>query len=208
MQSSKLLLQHNLNRLRSLRFGMEPARHFSSPAATSQKVLFEQRTPSVAEWKLNAPKALNSVDTEMCNLMIDELKRWNKQPETRPRVLMMSGMGGKAFCAGGDIVSLYKAHTTEGADKTILGDFFAREYLLDYSLSQMRETRQVSLWNGICMGGGVGLTWHSPIRIATDNSMYAMPETAIGFFTDVGGSYFLSRVKNDISLGLYLGLSG
>ena len=58
------------------------------------------------------------------------------------------------------------------------------------------------------MGGGVGLTWHSPIRVATNNSMYAMPETAIGFFTDVGGSYFLSRVKNDISLGLYLGLTG
>ena len=58
------------------------------------------------------------------------------------------------------------------------------------------------------MGGGVGLTWHSPIRVATDNSMYAMPETAIGFFCDVGGSYFLSRVKDDISLGLYLGLSG
>lgn len=59
------------------------------------------------------------------------------------------------------------------------------------------------------MGGGVGLTWHSPIRIATDNSMYAMPETAIGFFTDVGASYFLPRIKNgDFSLGLYLGLTG
>ena len=58
------------------------------------------------------------------------------------------------------------------------------------------------------MGGGVGLTWHSPVRIATDNTVYAMPETAIGFFTDVGGSYFLSRVNNDISLGLYLGLTG
>ena len=59
------------------------------------------------------------------------------------------------------------------------------------------------------MGGGVGLTWHSPIRVATDNSMYAMPETAIGFFTDVGGSYFLSRMRNqEIELGLYLGLTG
>jgi len=59
------------------------------------------------------------------------------------------------------------------------------------------------------MGGGVGLTWHSPIRVATDNSMYAMPETAIGFFTDVGGSYFLPRIHgNDISLGLYLGMTG
>lgn len=141
-------------------------------------------------------------------MMIEEMKRWRDNQGTHPRVLMMSGMGGKAFCAGGDIVSLYKAHVTEGADKTCLSEFFAREYLLDFSLSQMRNTRQISVWNGICMGGGVGLTWHSPVKIATDNSMYAMPETAIGFFTDVGGSYFLARVKNDISLGLYLGLTG
>ena len=157
---------------------------------------------------MNAPKALNSVDTEMCDLMIGELKRWKKE-ECAPRVLMMSGMGGKAFCAGGDIVSLYKAHVDPNADKSCLTDFFAREYLLDHCLSKMTATRQISIWNGIVMGGGVGLTWHSPIRVATDNSMYAMPETAIGFFTDVGGSYFLSRMRGgEISLGLYLGLTG
>ena len=72
----------------------------------------------------------------------------------------------------------------------------------------MRKTRQVSIWNGITMGAGVGLTWHSPVRIATENSIYAMPETAIGFFCGAGGSYFLPRIKNDISLGLYLGLTG
>ena len=208
--TSKLLLQRNLRKgffLPTKRlFVVEPApgRHFSSES----KVLIEKHTPSVTEWKLNAPKALNSVDTDMCELMIAELKKWNTNESERPRALIMSGMGGKAFCAGGDIVSLYKAHTTEGADKSILADFFAREYLLDYTLSQMKKTRQISLWNGICMGGGVGLTWHSPIRVATDNSMYAMPETAIGFFTDVGGSYFLSRVHNDINMGLYLGLTG
>lgn len=58
------------------------------------------------------------------------------------------------------------------------------------------------------MGGGVGVSIHSPIRVATDNSMFAMPETTIGFFTDVGASYFLSRVKEDISLGLFLGITG
>ena len=58
------------------------------------------------------------------------------------------------------------------------------------------------------MGGGVGVSCHAPIRVATDKSVYAMPETGIGFFTDVGGSYFLSRVKNNINLGLYLGLTG
>ena len=70
---------------------------------------------------------------------------------------------------------------------------------------------QISLWNGIVMGGGAGISMHSPIRIATDNTVFAMPETAIGFFTDVGGSYFLPRIQNsddDISMGLYLGLTG
>lgn len=184
---------------------MQPVRNFTT--ASSQKVLFEERSPAVVEWKLNAPKVLNSVDIEMCDLMINEIKRWNTTGN-KPRVMMMSGTGGKAFCAGGDIVSLYKAHTTPGADKSCLSGFFAREFLLDYTLANLKQTRQISVWNGICMGGGVGLTVHSPIRIATDNSMYAMPETAIGFFCDVGGSYFLSRVKNDISLGLYLGLTG
>lgn len=80
---------------------------------------------------------------------------------------------------------------------------------MDYTLAQTTDVERISLWNGYCMGGGVGLTWHSPVRIATDNSMYAMPETAIGFFTDVGGSYFLPRIKNgDFGLGLYLGLTG
>lgn len=58
------------------------------------------------------------------------------------------------------------------------------------------------------MGGGVGVSVHAPIRVATDNTVYAMPETGIGFFTDVGGSYFLSRVKDNINLGLYLGITG
>lgn len=58
------------------------------------------------------------------------------------------------------------------------------------------------------MGGGVGVSVHAPIRIATDNTVYAMPETGIGFFTDVGGSYFLSRVHNNINYGLYLGITG
>lgn len=78
---------------------------------------------------------------------------------------------------------------------------------MDYSLTTMKPL-QIALWNGIVMGGGVGVSCHAPIRVATDNTMYAMPETGIGFFTDVGGSYFLSRIKGDISLGMYLGLTG
>jgi 3-hydroxyisobutyryl-CoA hydrolase len=70
------------------------------------------------------------------------------------------------------------------------------------------KPKQISIWNGIVMGGGVGVSIHAPIRVATDTTVYAVPETGIGFFTDVGGSYFLSRVNNNISLGLYLGITG
>jgi 3-hydroxyisobutyryl-CoA hydrolase len=141
-------------------------------------------------------------------MMIDQLIAYEKNPDKAPRAILMKGAGGKAFCAGGDIVSIYKAHKA-GRPLDELLHFFKTEYILDYNLSQMEKIDRISLWNGICMGGGVGLTWHSPIRIATEKSMYAMPETAIGFFTDVGGSYFLPRIKNsDISLGLFLGLTG
>ncbi len=92
-------------------------------------------------------------------------------------------------------------------DPNVKADFFAQEYLLDYALTQMAPT-QISIWNGIVMGGGVGVSVHAPIRVATDNTVFAMPETGIGFFTDVGGSYFLPRIKNNINLGLYLGLTG
>lgn len=160
------------------------------------------------EFVLNKPKALNAVDTEMCQMMNDKLLQWHKQPEVAPRLMMMSGAGGKSFCAGGDIVSIYNMKQ-KGAPLSELLHFFGTEYILDYSLSQLKNVDRIAFWNGIVMGGGVGLTWHAPIRIATEKSMYAMPETAIGFFTDVGGSYFLPRIKNgEISLGLYLGLTG
>ena len=93
------------------------------------------------EWKLNAPEKLNTVDLEMIDLMSAELRKWKSQPESRPRVFVMSGVGGKAFCAGGEIMSLYKAYMGLGVDKSILTDFFQRDYLLDYTLSQLRDTR-------------------------------------------------------------------
>ena len=171
------------------------------------KLLFNRRSVALAEWTLNAPKVLNSVDIDMIDLMLSELVKWRQ--EGPPRALVMNGAGGKAFCAGADIVSLYNSRMTDGADKTILSSFFAKKFLLDYTLSQMTETRQISVWNGVCMGGGVGLSWHSPVRIATDNSLFAMPVTVIGSFLGVGGSYFLPRVANEnASLGLYLGLTG
>jgi enoyl-CoA hydratase/carnithine racemase len=121
--------------------------------------------------------------------------------------VVLQGEGGKAFCAGGDVKSLYLAKTAP-SDKnppSILQKFFATEYVLDYKLANMSPVL-VALMDGIVMGGGVGISVHAPVRIATENSLFAMPEAKLGLFTDVGGGYFLSRLSNN--LGMFLGLTG
>jgi len=85
----------------------------------------------------------------------------------------LKGAGGKAFCAGGDIKSLYEAKVS-GTTSPIHDKFFREEYTLDLALANMRPV-QVALWDGIVMGGGVGISVHSPIKIATENAMFAMP---------------------------------
>jgi enoyl-CoA hydratase/carnithine racemase len=100
--------------------------------------VFTQHSPAVFEFKLNAPKTLNSLDTEMCDIMLKKLQTWYKEPISAPRVLMMTGAGEKAFCAGGDIVHLYRAHIDPSKDQSVKKKFFENEYLLDYSLSKMK----------------------------------------------------------------------
>jgi 3-hydroxyisobutyryl-CoA hydrolase len=92
-----------------------------------------------------------------------------------PRVVLISGAGGKAFCAGGDVVAIYNATKGLLANDSPRRRQFGDQYLLFYSLSQMQPF-QISLLNGITLGGGVGLTWHSPVRIATEGTVIAMPE--------------------------------
>jgi enoyl-CoA hydratase len=96
--------------------------------------LFEQHTQDVFEFKLNAPKALNSLDLEMVDLMLSKVQKWHKDPNHAPRIALISGMGEKAFCAGGDIKNIYDSGNGK-ADPSIKHEFFAREYLLDYSLT-------------------------------------------------------------------------
>ena len=83
----------------------------------------------------------------------------------------------------------------------------ATSYAVDYNLQKMKPF-QISIWNGLVMGGGVGISQYAPIRIATDNTVWAMPETKIGFFADRGASYFLTKGKNNEGLGIYLALTG
>ena len=108
---------------------------------------------------------------------------------------------GKAFCAGGDVKSVFLSSKISDLKKK----FFFQEYKLNYAISQFNKP-YLSIWNGIVMGGGVGLSIYGSARIATEKTKFAMPETAIGFFPDVGGSYFLTKIIRNV--GLYLGLTG
>ena len=116
----------------------------------------------------------------------------------------MSGAGDRAFCAGGDVAALaqYNKEGKEGQKKS--SDYFALEYQLDHLIATYTKP-YVAYMDGITMGGGVGLSVHAPFRIATERTVFAMPETTIGFFPDVGGTFFLPRL--DGYTGKYLALT-
>ena len=144
------------------------------------------------------PKALNALNLEMTEAFLKQLTKW-KIDKNIKRVLLTGE--GKAFCAGGDIKSMFLSTKVLNLKKK----FLFKEYTLNYFISQFSKP-YFSIWNGIVMGGGVGLSVYGSARIASEKSRFAMPETGIGFFPDVGGSYFLSRISKGI--GLYLGLTG
>jgi len=151
---------------------------------------------------LNRPKALNALNMKMVDQLLPEYKALHCSQE--PKVVIMKGAGGKAFCAGGDIRAIYD-EVVQGTSGDLKSLFFKREYMLNYTIATLPHPH-VALLNGITMGGGVGLSVHGRYRVATDNTVFAMPETAIGFICDVGGTYFLPRLPG--SLGMYLGLTG
>lgn len=119
--------------------------------------------------------------------------------------ILLKGAGEKAFCAGGDVLQIAKSAAERTSDWN--RHWFSSEFLLNYLISTMNKP-VISIWNGIVMGGGVGLSIYGSHRIATESTVFAMPETSIGFFPDVGGSYFLSHFVKQPGLGLYLGMTG
>lgn len=168
---------------------------------------------------LNRPKALNALDGPMCQGIKDLLLRWKRTSHSeQPLVFVVKGAGGKAFCAGGDVKTVWQelqdlkkstASSSEigsGASGFVHSDFFRVEYEMNYLLGTSRVP-QVSLWDGIVMGGGVGVSVLGRFRIATEKTLFAMPETAIGLFPDVGSSFWLPGLQ-PVGFGLYMGLSG
>jgi enoyl-CoA hydratase len=150
---------------------------------------------------LNRPRALNALSYEMCQVLDDGLRRWQADPAVH--AVLIKGAGERAFCAGGDIRWLYQVLTTRGEDEALR--FYALEYPMNARLHHFTKP-YVALLDGITMGGGVGVSVHGSHRVVSERTVFAMPETGIGLFPDVGATYVLPRLPG--ALGMYLGLSG
>lgn len=149
---------------------------------------------------LNRPQALNALTHDMCIPLERYLRDWAK--DTQVKAVIIKAAGDKAFCAGGDIRKLAD-RSPEGADYR--KRFWHDEYRCNTVIGEYPKPF-IALINGIFMGGGVGLSVHGSHRIISEFATFAMPETGIGLFPDVGGSYFLPRCPGE--LGVYLGLTG
>jgi enoyl-CoA hydratase len=148
---------------------------------------------------LNRPKAFNALTHDMCVRFDRQMRDWATSHELA--TVVVTGAPGRAFCAGGDVRALYDA----GPTSPLTRDFFWDEYRLNRRLFRYPKT-YVALADGITMGGGVGVSAPAKFRVVTERTLYAMPETGIGLFPDVGGSYYLSRCPGQT--GTYLALTG
>jgi enoyl-CoA hydratase/carnithine racemase len=149
---------------------------------------------------LNRPKALNALSVSMVASMYNQLHTWANDNEIA--AVIIQGAGDRAFCAGGDLKLVYKHGKDRFRDMV---PFFTTEYRLNLYISEYPKP-YIALLNGIAMGGGLGVSVHGTRVIATERLQLAMPETAIGFYPDVGAGYFFSRCPHRI--GMYLGLTG
>uniref|UniRef100_H3DE45 3-hydroxyisobutyryl-CoA hydrolase n=1 Tax=Tetraodon nigroviridis TaxID=99883 RepID=H3DE45_TETNG len=149
---------------------------------------------------MNRPKVLNALNLNMIRLIYPQLKKWEDEEDTG--LVLIKSVGGKAFCAGGDIRAVTEAGKV---GDSLSEDFFREEYILNNAIGACKKP-YIALIDGITMGGGVGLSVHGRFRVATERTLFAMPETAIGLFPDVGGGYFLPRLPG--KLGLFLALTG
>jgi enoyl-CoA hydratase/carnithine racemase len=170
----------------------------------NQNPLLTEVRNHIAYLTFNRPHALNALTHDMIHDMSSLLDEWARDDNIN--AIILRGAGEKAFCAGGDIRALYDAAKRADGSQH---DFFRQEYELNFKIHRylVNTGKPIIAWiDGIVMGGGMGVAQGAPIRIVGARTKMAMPETAIGLFPDVGGSYFLSRCPG--AIGLYLGLTG
>jgi enoyl-CoA hydratase len=162
-------------------------------------IIFERRG-AAGLVTLNRPQALNALTHAMVVAMKSRLDEWAVDPAVG--VVVVRGAGGRAFCAGGDIRAIAQSGR---AGTPYALDFWCDEYILNAAIKHYPKPT-VALMSGIAMGGGLGVSVHGNYRVVDETTLLAMPETGIGFFPDVGGSWFLSRCPGEI--GMYLALTG
>ncbi|WP_394694542.1 enoyl-CoA hydratase/isomerase family protein [Hyphobacterium sp.] len=162
--------------------------------------IIARKVGQIGRITLNRPKVLNALNMDMVHAMIAALQAWADDPEIQ--AVVVDAEGEKGFCAGGDILMLHNSGKAGGEDAW---RFWHDEYQLNTLIKEYPKP-YVALIDGITMGGGVGISVHGSHRVAGDRTMLAMPETGIGFFPDVGGTYFLPRLAGEI--GMWMGLTG
>ncbi len=150
--------------------------------------------------RLNRPKALHALDLDMVLATTRALLRWRDDPDTR--LVLIDHAEGRGFCAGGDVVAIANS---VAANDSVAEDFFLHEYRMNHLLFTYYKPTVVFM-DGVTMGGGVGIAQPCRYRVATENTRFAMPETTIGFFPDVGGGRYLSQLPGCI--GKFLALTG
>lgn len=187
-----LLWRHNLKTFPNIR---SIIRKMSSTSRTDD-VLFQIHN-KCGLITLNKPKALNSINMKMTQAINAHLKQWEDQVS----MVIIRGVG-KAFCAGGDI-----KESVEKGPKNSQGakEFFKLDYTNDYIIANYKHP-YIAIMDGYTMGSGVGLSINGRYQVATEKTLLAMPETAIGLFPDVGASYFLPRLPGN--MGMFIALTG
>jgi enoyl-CoA hydratase len=154
----------------------------------------------VGRLTLNRPKALHALTTEMCRRMTAALLAWQADPAVQ--LVMIDHSGERGFCAGGDIRMLYES---AAADGRLAREFFFTEYRLNELMFRYPKP-VIAFLDGVTMGGGVGISRPARFRVATERTTFAMPETGVGLFPDVGGGWYLPRMPDHI--GLWLAMTG
>jgi enoyl-CoA hydratase len=168
-----------------------------APAEPEVLVRVEGR---VGRLTLNRPKALHALTLNMCRLMTEALLAW--RDDSAVELVLLDNSGERGFCSGGDIRMLYDDAPQGGAHAR---EFFFVEYRLNELLFRYPKP-VVAIMDGVTMGGGVGISRPARFRVATERTTFAMPETGIGLFPDVGGGWYLPRMPDHI--GLWLAMTG
>ncbi len=157
-----------------------------------------------ARISLNRPAAIHALNLAMCESMTEALQGWTSQKAVE--AIIIDHSEGRGFCAGGDIRMLAESGAKDGPEKGVAArQFFRTEYQLNHLLFEYKKP-VVAFMDGITMGGGVGISMPAKFRVATENTRFAMPETGIGLFPDVGGGWYLSRLEG--RMGQFLALTG